>query len=71
MQEIRKLWRGFRPWGAGRLGARSDPSAGASSRLLDALLRRRWWTWVLQNLRTAAHHGKLALPYPFRGGPPS
>ncbi|MCS7305253.1 MAG: hypothetical protein NZ602_09135 [Thermoguttaceae bacterium] len=35
---------------AGHQGARSDPFPGASSRLLDALLRRRWWYRLHQNL---------------------
>jgi|GEM_PF-2933095 hypothetical protein len=71
MQEMFEPRRAFRACMAGGQGARSDPLAGASRRLLDALLRRRWWYWVLRNLRESSGDLGKKPPFPFRSRPPS
>jgi len=64
---LRAFWRSL----AVHRGARSDPFAGASSRLLDALLSRRRWNWVHRYLREQPRKWWEYWPYPYRSRPPS
>ncbi|HOM16329.1 MAG TPA: hypothetical protein PLQ00_03330 [Thermoguttaceae bacterium] len=64
---LRAFWRSM----AVHRGARSDPLAGASRRLLDALLSRRRWNWVHWYLRDVSGEWWGYSPYPYRSRPPS